>query len=586
MTASPASALSWQLWGRQRWPALGISLYVLGLALAAHHPEALRWSNSIFLGSVPLAFVLLFFVATFAYPEGDLLGRGSTFPAEQFLLPVRTSQLVFWPMGYAAASIAAAWIGFVHLLLRPLGMDGPVWWPAVMLAATMAWLQVLLWMPLGLPYLRVGLALTLIPGLIIAGVSGALQGVSPPLLTTIYLAALAMAYLAAVGGVTLARRGDTLEWSWLADRLSRRVPPAARAIQLQSHHRPSPERSQLWFEWRSSGLTLPFVTAIVFVLLSLPLIWVRELTPLEANPPRSAFGNIEVNLWLRLQGACLFWPPLLAAILGFGRRTYDMARRDFSLSPFLATRPLTETAFASARLRAAGVSTLVAWAVTLAFTCGWLCLPARDGERVAPLALLFAAHCPPATLATLLLIVILLIFWTWKNLVQGMYADLSGRSLLVYGAPLLTHSVAIVGMLAFINGPAGQTEMDPQYRTLPETWSTLLLTAVAVKAIFMLGSVTALYRMRLVSGRRLGGLTLGWVAVAAGSFGALHWIATAGVHSSALAGQVIRSYLLICAAAAPAELHSPRFLAATVLLFLPFNRIAWLPLMLRANRLR
>ena len=586
MNASPAIALSWQLWGRQRWTSLGIALYLGGLAVAAHRPDALQWRNSIFMSSIPLAFGLLFFVAMFAYPEGDVVGRGSTFPAEQFLLPVRTSQLVLWPMASAAASAAGAWTAFVLLILRPLGVGGAAGWPALMLAAAVAWLQVLLWTPMAVPYLRVVLALTLIPGLITAGVMGWSAGVAPRWLCAAYLAAMGLAYLAAVGGVTLARRGDVAEWPSWFDRYSRRAARGTRHTRLEAQALPSPERSQLWFEWRSSGLLLPIVTAVVFALLSLPLLWVRELTPLEANPPRSALGSIEVNLWLKLQGTCLLWPPLLAAILGFGRRAYDTARRDFSLNPFLATRPLTEAAFVSARFRAAALSTLATWAVTLAFGAGWLLLPAREGERVAPLGLLLAGHCPPETGAALLLTVAILVFWTWKNLTQGMYADLSGRSLLLYGAPLLAHSLALIGMLAFISGTSMQADMDPQYRALPASWPGLVLAAVAIKLLLMALSSAALYRTRLISGARLAGLSCGWWLTALAFFAALCWIATTGVSSSTLAEQVVQSNLLFCSAVAPAELYSPPYLAAAVFLFLPFNRLAWAPLALRLNRVR
>src|SRR5690606_23712633 len=134
--------------------------------------------------------------------------------------------------------------------------------------------------------------------------------------------------------------------------------------------------------------------------------------------------SIQVNLWLKLMVSVLLLPTALARTVGFGRRAYHTNRRDVSLHPFLATRPLTSSEFTTARLRAAALSTVATWLIVFVFVFGWLLVPAQDIAGPAPLLSLLAAHAPPATIKSLLIIVLILVFWTWKGLVQGIWTDL------------------------------------------------------------------------------------------------------------------------------------------------------------------
>src|SRR5207245_2326542 len=141
-------------------------------------------------------------------------------------------------------------------------------------------------------------ALVALPSLVALGVNAAIGGFSPLVLTGIFLGLGGLAYGTALGGLARARRGDSPEWRWLPRRSG--IPGDALATEdTGSTERDfeseilSPERAQIWFEWRSMGLGLPLVLAAVCLLMSLPLLWVRDMAPLGVSPAGPGFGSIE-----------------------------------------------------------------------------------------------------------------------------------------------------------------------------------------------------------------------------------------------------------------------------------------------------
>src|SRR4051794_11509362 len=146
------AAFGWQLLGRHRWAAAALVLYGAAIAAAAHSPGALQWRATLFGLTIPLGSGLLLLLAAFTYPEGDIVGRQSSFPPSLMTLPVRSWELVLWPMLLGTAAAAGGWIAVAGLILAPLGVPAPAVWPAAMLAAMVACLQALLWAPMALPY--------------------------------------------------------------------------------------------------------------------------------------------------------------------------------------------------------------------------------------------------------------------------------------------------------------------------------------------------------------------------------------------------------------------------------------------------
>lgn len=563
--------MSWQIWYRYRWPAVALLVYGILLIIVAHLPGAAALRNTVFLSAVPLSLGLVFFLSVFAYPEGDVVGPHSAFPPYLLTLPVRTWELVLWPMLHGSLTAALCWFAAARWVLQPIGVEAPLLWPAALLAAMLTLLQALLWSPVGISGLRVGAAIALLPALVVAGVSAAHRGVPEPTLTAGFVGVVALAYGGAVAGLGCARRGGSPEWRWPA--MGQRPRWSTRAGSLPKPLAfPSPLAAQVWFEWRSWGKVLPLAIAAVCLLLSLPFLWVRDFLPMEPNAPRSPFGSIEVNLWLRIQGSVLLLLPLLAAVIGCGRRTYDTRRKDPTLHPFLGTRPISEAGFVAARFRVAAGSTVAAGGIMVLFHAAWLLLPARLETRTAPAWVLLAPHCPPETALTLLAGLGLLLFWTWKCQVQGLWADVGGRSWIALGVPLAAHSGVLALFLAFVAWSAEPGAGDPRYRELPAYLPWAVGAALLLKGGVVLGTMAAVLRRRLAPPAALVLAAGAWGGAVLALFLTLTWISASGAPSSRLAQFVVDTYLPICSPLIPDALRSPGYLLALSALFVPLAR--------------
>src|SRR5262249_39762153 len=156
--------------------------------------------------------------------------------------------LVAVPLVLGTVLMMSFWAAIVYLLVRPLGLDIPLLWPAFLLAASLAWLQALAWMPFGLPVIRLVLAVVVLSLLTGLSVWNELNGVSIQLHSAILASLTIVAYAAAAAGVARARHGEVPEWRTVVRLLS--VLRGRRKRELR--HFRSPVRAELWFEWRQS----------------------------------------------------------------------------------------------------------------------------------------------------------------------------------------------------------------------------------------------------------------------------------------------------------------------------------------------
>src|SRR5262249_7869708 len=153
-----------------------------------------------------------------------------------------------------------------------------------------------------------------------------------------------LAYAAAFAGVTRARRGEVPDWLAPFRRRQHAVQwgvmrPFATAA-----------RAQFWFERRRHFLSFPLATACFVVLHLAWVYWVEQ----QQDQKLAAGLNV------------VFFPPFVAAVLGsFLGRTGTAAGNPYSLSSFLATRPMTDTALVVAKLKVAALATAASWAVVL-----------------------------------------------------------------------------------------------------------------------------------------------------------------------------------------------------------------------------
>jgi hypothetical protein len=484
---SRAAAVAWQFRQRHRWGLIALIGYLLVLAtiklvvLARGLPVNLDSPESFaFVVVVPLAATFTYFLAVFSFGlEGDLATRQSMYPARMFTLPVSTTELSGLPMLYGTAAMMILWLAMRLFALWPSGIEVPSIWPALLAASLLAWTQALTWMPYPLPGLRIVVTVLWL-GAIDAIAILALQFKAHELLMVGILAPqIPLAYLAARFAVARARRGEVPDWrgafAWLTQ--------IARVLSRRSEHFRSPASAQAWFEWRRHGRSLPA--------------WVGILLPFELILLWAA-GDATSLVFTILIGV-LLTPPFMAS---FAAATVSKSSANasdaYGVTPFIATRPLTNAELIAAKLKMAIRSTSSAWLLVLLAVPLALKLSGTSAVVLDRWHRLSEVVGTPRALVLLLLILSGCIASTWKQLVQSMYIGLTGRASLIKG------SVFLVLGFFFLFGPFAEWIIDSG--RLGELWSALPLIfaiLVSVKMIAAVWITTQLYRNRLVSDRTL-----------------------------------------------------------------------------------
>jgi hypothetical protein len=369
-------------------------------------------------------FVYLYLLSIFVYGDTTPGGKAAGFPPRLFTLPMRTTLLVAWPMLWGMLAVSLLYVGLCGLILLPCGrirtMD---WWGALLFATGQACFQAVCWTFVRTPLLRLVVAILGLPSVVMIGAFVWLK-YDLTFTTTQFMlgmcAIILAAYAVAVAGVSRDRRGDRLRWAWLLRPLLAivpRLPGRARTFT-------SPMAAQRWLEMRRHGWLLPafvgFFLAMLFWGAALPL-----------GPEDVAKFSV----------AIVSVPVILAFFVGFGMGKTSFWARDLQLSSFIATRPLSCTALANAKLQAAGLSAMASWALVLLLSPLWAVLSGKVEVVRALLAALF--HDQPAWKLAVLAPVTLvgLVGLTWLQLVAGMFLSLTGRPWVVNAVVLLYAAV-------------------------------------------------------------------------------------------------------------------------------------------------
>jgi len=539
---SPALAIAWEFRQRHRWGLIALIIYLLALAaikfliLEPGQPIELDSAETFALVVVvPITATLTYFVAVFSFGlDGDVAGRPSMYPSRMFALPVTTAALAGWPMLYGTAAVAILWLVTRLLALWPSGIEVPLIWPAALLAVFLAWTQVLMWMPYGLPGLRVIAAvlwLTVIDIIVLLAIH---YNASELMMVALLVPQLPLAYLAARFAVARARRGDVPDWRPTFARLGQ----IADVLPRRRDEFRSPAHAQLWLEWRRHGWSLP---ALVGMLLPFELALLFAAT------------DARVLVFLILLGV-LLTPPFMAA---FTAASVRKSSDSYVVTPFLATRPLTSAALIAAKLKAMIWSTLVAWLLVLV---------------AIPLALIWSDTWPivieraravtafigtPRAIVIPLLILSAFVASTWKQLVQSLYIGLTGREWLIRGRVFLTLSLIV------LLGPIAQWIIDNKDVQLA-LWDALPLILAILVGVKMAAAVSIAihhYRSRLLSDRALVVGAAAWLGAVLALYGLLVWL---------VATPLIARY----------------FLALVAILAIPLARLSAAPLALAWNRHR
>jgi hypothetical protein len=499
-------AFAWMFWRRHLWGHLLVLGYLLvAVALSAVLPAYLEPETAAkVFGTliVPSIYPAMFLLGMFCLVEVNtpIGGRQSCFPADLFILPVRTGALAGWPMAYGAAAASLLWLVLCGCIMRPWtslwSVSVPLWWPAMMAAAGLAWIQALLWLPFGLPGLRVVVMLFLFPGLIATAQFSALGGVSEPILVGLFAGLAVFGWTLGYLGVRQGRRGDAPNWEGLFEplrRLVRRLP-----------HRRKPFASagwaQSWFEWRRTGNSLPIMTG-----LCLP-VFLPFLAFDDAIPPAQTLLT------------ALAMPVFLAGMAGTPVNNRNPWVKDhYGVPASTATLPMSTGEMVGAKLKAAALSTLTAWALVavavpfaviltgnLQTVAGWW---QHAQQEVAALKIV----------AGLLAATILLVGCTWKRLVDSLFIGLTGReSVIAWAWITLTVGFVALGLVGI--WISRHPEIHAHLLALVP-WLLALLIACRLSVAGL--ALRAGLRRRVLAPRAAVRWVTAWVCVASTLFGLL-----------------------------------------------------------------
>src|ERR1044072_3936035 len=118
---SPAVGISYMLWLRLRWWIAGLIAYTVVLLAMIH---ASPWPLEVsLLGIFGVAAIQAPMLTSLSLGPVDLGARGSGFPRDMLVLPLRTTTLVGWPMFYGVLTNASLWIISAALIFKPVGLD-------------------------------------------------------------------------------------------------------------------------------------------------------------------------------------------------------------------------------------------------------------------------------------------------------------------------------------------------------------------------------------------------------------------------------------------------------------------------------
>lgn len=430
-------AFAWTLWRQHRWGHVMVVGYLLfaGLLSAILPVHISPGVAPGFFGPItlPLVAVAMYLLAVFALGfDQHMGGRESCYPIYLFRLPVGTGALAFWPMAFGAVASVLVWLGIAWFILRPWMLlwneTVPLWWPATLAMAALAWIQALLWSPFGLPWVRVILATFLIPGLV------AVANIVPEESRTAIFAGLSgVAWAVGYFGIRHARRGDVPNWEGIFFRLRRHAYWRAKSLGRPRKPFVSAARAQMWFEWRRTGNSLPVMTALVLPFVLLPIL----------------LGPNEVIPTARTLLSALAVPVILASLAGMTTSGKNPWVKDYyGVAPFTATLPMSTADLVVAKLKGAALSTLVAWAIVAATVPLAVVLTGNLQEVADWWRQALQEHHPLKLAAGILAAATFLVLWTWKRVVDSLLLGLTGRKWVIQGALFL--GMAGFAVLCFI----------------------------------------------------------------------------------------------------------------------------------------
>jgi len=338
---SPASAIVWEIWRKNRWGFLVVfGSFLCGLAVRFFD----RPEDEVLQLTAGTAMVACF-VVTFAIFSCAESGVQVSFPTRTFTLPVRTQLLVNGPILLGVMGITLVHLAWAFLFLLPLDVRYPLGSFTIYWAAALLTFQALLWCLANYPKSFV-VALILAMALFVRLAVVLFENHDAVRAIDCLLIILPVAYLCARLGIQQQRRGQ-----WQIPAKVQRLMEAATG-KLFPRKRPfsTAAQAQLWIERQRNAVAPLIALGIGLVIVCAGFVHLAALDDVGAAIA-SAWSYIVcalLTLWAFISGVLL---------------ARDASSKSLALSSFLATRPMTSGELAFAKIKLAGRFTLAGWLI-------------------------------------------------------------------------------------------------------------------------------------------------------------------------------------------------------------------------------
>jgi hypothetical protein len=493
-------ALAWEFWAANRRGWIAVLATVLGcgllfriFAMPIQESEGLR-----FLSGLPMVMSLILAGAFCTFTDRDRRDGIAGFPRHLFVLPLETRFLVTCAMAFGLVSVVTLYIAWATLILPALNLDIWVRWPATLIAACVVFYQAIIWCLCGFRLTRI-ITLSLVATTILA------VGFFPMLLPTtsfrssqtvltITLAGLAgLAYGATVVTVGVQRRGGGRGWTWalpFVDGLVAKLQVGHGALK-------SPDAALFWIEWRRFGFVLPASVVLTTILIL-------------SSTIRFTDGGAKATMWAETWLGLM--PLVLAVPIGMGFAKPDFWSLELSLPTFVAARPVSGGQLLAAKMKAAALSTILAWTAVLLIAplAIYLYLDTKHWQDAWQMSGIFYSGFSQWALPILGLVMAMLL--TWSLLIGSIWLGYSGRPAFYYSfvaigmAGLLTALSFLVWWAEF---PRSRDRLF--VRLLP--WQPWLLAALVTAKVWAAAACAPwLRRRRLISSRHIAIFLYVWLA--------------------------------------------------------------------------
>jgi hypothetical protein len=497
---SAVVVLAWEFWAANRRGWLIVLLTVVGCALLYRIlAEPLQQSEGLrFFCCLPMVMSLILAGAFCNFTDRERRDGIAGFPRRLFVLPLKTGFLVTWPMAFGLMSVVAIYVAWATLILRPLGIDIWVRWPATLLAACVVFYQALIWCLCGFRITRIvilSLVVTTVVGI------GFLPMLLPKtnfwsseaVLSGAVASAAAVAYAGTIVIVGVQRRGGARGWSWslhFVDRLIATLP-------LRRHSLKSPEAALFWIEWRRFGFVLP-----ASVLLTAMLI----LSVTIRFTDRSAEATMWAETWLVLM------PILLAVPIGMGFGKPDFWSLELSLPTFVAARPVSGGQLLAAKMKAAALSTILAWAALMIIAPLSIYLYLDIEHWHDAWEIFGIIYSPLSQWALPILGLVMGMLLTWSLLIGNIWLGYSGRAMIYYSFVAVGMAGLLMTLVFLVWWAEYPRSRDNLIVNLLPGLPWLLAAALSAKVWAAVGCARQLRRRRLISSAHIAVFFCVWLA--------------------------------------------------------------------------